>query len=127
MRLALACALGAGGAAEARGGRNPAEITVTELRARREADLVLLDGRVTNTGERHADHVVLVIQFLAPGRQIVSVREMPLVEGRFEAGEEADFSLETASQPRVVEVRVEAKDRGGREYKVIRPGPYRIE
>jgi hypothetical protein len=127
MPLALACALVMPSTGAAQERRRPAELTVNEFHARRDAGLVHIDAVLANTGERRAGSVIVVLQFLAPGRQTVSERESPLEEDSIEPGGEVPLSLETPFQPRVVEIRIAAKDRSGREIKVNRPGPYRIE
>lgn len=127
MRLALACALVMPWLGSAQERRRPAELTVKEFNARRDAGLVHIDALLANTGERRAGSVIVVLEFLAPGRQTVSERESPLDEDSIEPGDEVPLSLETPFQPRVVEIRITARDRSGRDIKVNRPGPYRIE
>lgn len=127
MRVALACALVMPWLLAAQERRRPAELTATEFRARRDGGLIHIDGLLTNTGGRRAERVILVLEFLAPGRQVVSERESALDEDPIEPGGEAVVTLETPFQARVVEIRLAARDRSGREIKVLRPGPYRIE
>ncbi len=121
--LALALAL----AAPAQERRRPAELTVVELKARHAADVIQIDGRVKNVGQRRAEGVTLIVHVLAPGKQPLETREAPLDEDNVEPGEDALFSFETPFPARAIEVRLEAKDASGRDLRLNRAGPYRIE
>ncbi len=105
----------------------PAEIEIVELTARRGEGRVSLDGRVKNTGERAAAGIVLLFDFMAPGRQVITTKRGDLEIETFEPGEEAEFHVYAPEPPRAVEIRVQVQDGSERDLKVIKPGPYAIE
>lgn len=105
----------------------PPEIEVVEIAAQRGEGRVSLDGRVRNSGERPASGVVLIFDFLAPGRQVITSKRGNLEVDKLAPGEEADFHVYVAEPARAVEVRVQAEESNGRELKVIRAGPHPIE
>jgi len=105
----------------------PTEIEVVEITARRGDGRVSLDGRVKNTGERAAVGMVLLFDFMAPGRQVITTKRGDLEIETLEPGEEAEFHVYAPEPPRAVEIRVQVRDGSERDLKVIKPGPYPIE
>ena len=105
----------------------PAEIEIVEITARRGEGRVSLDGRVKNTGERAAAGIVLLFDFMAPGRQVITTKRGNLEIETLEPGEEAEFHVYAPEPPRAVEIRVQVQDGSERDLKVIKPGPYAIE
>jgi hypothetical protein len=105
----------------------PTEIEVVEITARRGEGRVSLDGRVKNTGERAAVGIVLLFDFMAPGRQVITTKRGDLEIETLEPGEEAEFHVYAPEPPRAVEIRVQVRDGSQRDLKVIKPGPYPIE
>ena len=126
-RVALFCALFLPLLAPAQERRRPAELTVVEIDVRRNVDIIQIDGRLKNIGQRRAEDITLIVHFLAPGRSPLETREGSLDEETLEPGAESVFSFETSFQPRLVEIRLEAKDKSGRPIRLNRPGPYRID
>ncbi|MBI4876913.1 MAG: hypothetical protein HY822_19930 [Acidobacteria bacterium] len=100
---------------------------MVEILARRSEGRISLDGRVKNVGERAAAGVVLIFDFMAPGRLVILTRKGGLEADVLEPGQEAEFHAYVPETARVVEVRLQAEDEGGRELKVSRAGPYAIE
>ena len=105
----------------------PPEILVAEITAQRGEERISLDGKVKNTGERVASGVVLIFDFMAPGRQVITTKQGPLDAQELEPGQEAEFHVYVQAPPRAVEVRLQAVDSSGRELKVTRAGPHRIQ
>jgi hypothetical protein len=105
----------------------PAEIEIVDVTAQRGEGRVSLDGRVKNAGERPASGVVLIFDFLAPGRQVVTSKRGALEAERLGPGETAEFHAYVPAPPRAVEIRIQAEEGNGRELKVVKPGPYVIE
>lgn len=104
-----------------------AELVLVEIHARRNVNVVQLDGRVKNVGGKTAEGVTLVFHFLAPGGATMTTQRGPLQVEDLEPGEEAPFMLETAFPPRSVRIKVEAENRGKMEIKLQKGGPYPIE
>ncbi len=107
--------------------KKPAELVVVEIRARRNVDLIHIDGRVKNAGDKAAQGVTLIVHFLAPGGATISTLKGSLEVDNVEAGEEAQFALESPDPPRSVRIKIEAEDRAGRYVKLEKGGPYAIE
>jgi hypothetical protein len=105
----------------------PPEIQILEIAALRGEGRVSLDGRVRNSGERPAAGVILIFDFMAPGRQVITTKRGSLETEKLEPGEEAEFHVYVAEPARAVEIRVQAEDGSGRELKVARAGPHPIE
>lgn len=107
--------------------KKPAELVLLELHARRNVDMIHIDGRVKNVGGRAAQGVTMIIHFMAPGGATISTLKGPLEVADVEPGEEAQFLLEAPDPPRSVRVKVELEDSGGRVVKLSKPGPYAID
>ena len=105
----------------------PPEIEIARIVVRRDVDLITLDGRVRNTGERPGDGIVLLFHFFAPGRQPLTTRKGSLDDDSLEPGEECEFRFQVQSPARAVEITIDAHDGAQRDLKVIKPGPYRID
>jgi hypothetical protein len=129
-RVASLCVLAAllwPASATAQERRRPAELTVAEITAQRDGDVIQIDGRVENIGQRRAGRIKLIVHVLGPGRQPLETREGPLDQDDVEPGEDALFSLETPCPPRAIEIRLEARDSTGRIVTLRRAGPHPIQ
>ncbi len=104
----------------------PAEIEVVEIAAVRAEGRVSLDGLIRNSGERTANKVTLIFDFMAPGRQVITSKRGSLDAEKLEPGDEVEFHVYVPEPPRAVEISVQAEDGSGRELKVIRAGPHPI-
>ena len=107
--------------------KKPAEFALLGFHARRNVDMLQLDGRVRNIGGQRAEGVTMIIHFLAPGGITLATKTGPLETEDVEPGEEATFMFETPFPARTVKVRLEAEGRGEREIKMQKSGPYPIE
>ena len=105
----------------------PPEIEIVEIVVQRSEGRISLDGRVKNSGQRPAAGVVLIFDFMAPGRQVITSKRGSLETERLEPGEEAEFHVFAADPVRAVEIQVQAAEGSGRELKVIKAGPHPIE
>ena len=103
------------------------ELVLVEFHARRNVDVVQLDGRVKNIGGKTAEGVTLIFHFLAPGGATMTTQKGPLDTDDLGPNEEATFLLETQFPARSVRIRVEAVNRGEMEVKLQKGGPYAIE
>lgn len=105
----------------------PAEVEVLAASAHRTEGMIAVDGRVKNSGERAVDGVVLLFDFMAPGRQVITTQRGQLEAERLDPGQEAEFRVEMTDAVRAVAFRINAEDGGGRELTVRKGGPFVIE
>ena len=97
-------------------GRKPPDLEVLEVKARRTEGRVMLDGRVRNSGEKTLTGVVLIFDFLAPGKVPITTQKTTVDEENLEPGRDAVFRAEMVDPVRAVEcVLSAAEDQGGRD------------
>src|SRR5437867_1056180 len=126
LRVILALALAAGViAAEKK--KKPPDLEVVEASAHRGETKISIDGRVRNSGEKPLKKLMLIFDFMAPGRRVITTQKGPLDEELLERGAEAAFHMELNDPPRSVEFQINAADGSGRELRVAKPGPFPIE
>ncbi len=125
--LALASLLFGAGQKRNQPKLKPPEVVVLDASARRVDGRVALDGRLKNAGERPAQGLILLFDFMAPGRQVITTKRGPIDEELLAPGQEAEFHAHIVDPVRAVEFRIAAEDASGRDIKVQRPGPFPIE
>ncbi len=86
-----------------------------------------VDGRIRNSSEKPIKQLMLVFDFIAPGKLVITTQKAPIDEELLEPGKEAVFHMELNAPPRSVEFQINASDGSGRELRVARPGPFPIE
>jgi hypothetical protein len=105
----------------------PPEIEVLEASAHRGERKVSLEGRVRNTGEKPIKKLMLLFNFMAPGKQVITTQKGEIDEELLGKGQEASFHMELNDPPRSVEFSIDASDAGSRSLRVGNPGPFPIE
>ncbi|MSV28235.1 MAG: hypothetical protein EXQ52_05755 [Bryobacterales bacterium] len=105
----------------------PPDVEVLEASAHRSDGKITLVGRVRNSGVKPIQGLVLVFDFMAPGRQVVTTQRGGVDEEVLNVTEEASFHMQLNEPPRAVEFRVNAVDEAGRDLRVDKPGPFPIE
>jgi hypothetical protein len=109
-------------------GRKLPDIEVLEMKARRTEGRVTLDGRVRNGGEKTLAGVVLIFDFLAPGKVPITTQKTTVDEETLEPGREATFRAEMVDPVRAVEcVLSSAEDGGGRDLRLAKAMRANIE
>ena len=107
--------------------KKPPDVQIMEASAHRGESKVSLDGRLRNSGEKPIKALMLLFDFMAPGRQVVTTQKAPIDEELLEPGKEAAFHMELNAPPRSVEFQINAADGSGRELRVAGAGPFPIE
>ncbi len=107
--------------------KKPPDVEVVEASAHRGEIKVSVDGRIRNSGEKPIKQLMLVFDFMAPGRQVITTQKAPIDEELLDPGKEAVFHMELNAPPRSVEFQINASDGGGRELRVAKSGPFPIE
>jgi hypothetical protein len=105
----------------------PPEVEVVEATARRQERRVALDGRVRNSGERPIQGLVLLFDFMAPGRSVITTKRGSVEDGIVEPEQEVEFHVQLEDQPRAVHFRIGAEDGSSRDLKVVKGGPFPID
>ena len=105
----------------------PAEVQVLSASAHRMQGTIVLDGKVKNAGERPVEKLILLFDFMAAGRQVITTQKGPAESERLDPGQETEFRLEMNDAVRAVEFRIQAEDGDGRELTVRKNGPFPIE
>ena len=107
--------------------KKPPDVTILEATARRNVGLIALDGRVRNTGEKPIRGLILLFDFMAPGKQVISTEKGPVEDEELAPGKESSFHLETNAPPRSVQIQLNAVDHAGRDLRVANAGPFAID
>ncbi len=103
------------------------EISVVETIARRGQQLIALDARVRNTGDKPIEALILLFDFQAAGGAVISTQKTPVEEPVLAPGDEALVRVQLRDHVRAVRYRVQAVDEAGHDIKVLNAGPFVIE
>ena len=105
----------------------PPDLEIIKVDVRRTADGISIDGKVKNSGEKPLRGVVLLIDFLAPGKEVLATKNGPVEAEQMAPGDEADFRLAINDMNRAVHIRFNAEDKDKRDLRVENAGPFPIE
>ena len=105
----------------------PPDLQILKVDARRTDAGISIDGKVKNTGEKPQIGIVLLIDFLAPGKEVLTTKNGPVEADELAPGEESDFRLQINDQIRAVHIRFNAEDKDKRDLRVENAGPFTIE
>jgi len=103
------------------------DVTIVSVTAHRTEDLIAVDGRVRNTGEKALAGLVLYIDFLDSDRHVLTTLNGPPETQSLAPGEESEFRLQVKAPVRAVRVRFNSQDGQGKELTVGNAGPFSIE
>jgi hypothetical protein len=103
------------------------EIEVVEAKAHRGEDLVTIDAKVKNCGVRPIKGLVLIFDFLAPGKLVITTQKIEADEPALEPGADVMFHAQLTDPVRAVQFQIQAVDADARDLRVAKPGPYSIE
>jgi hypothetical protein len=105
----------------------PPDLEILTVAVHRTSEGISIDGRVKNSGLKPLAGLVLLIDFLAPGKEVVTTRNGPVEAEELAPGAEADFRLQINDQNRAVHIRFNAEDKDKRELRVANAGLFTIE
>ena len=126
LRVILVVALAVASAAADKK-KKPPDVEVMEASAHRGEVKVSVDGRVRNSSEKPIKQLMLVFDFMAPGKQVITTQKGAIDEELLAPRQEAVFHMELNAPPRSVEFQINASDGSGRELRVAKSGPFPIE
>jgi hypothetical protein len=107
--------------------RKPPDVEVLEATGRRSEGSVAIEGRVRNTGEKPIKGMILLFDFMASGRAVITTQKIALDDEILEQGKESVFRVQTNDPVRAVEFQINAVDGSGRDLRVAKAGPFAIE
>jgi len=125
--LVLLLAVAVSGADKRKKQPKPPDLQVMEATAQRTEDRIVLDGRIRNSGEKPVMGLVLLFDFLAPGRSVITTQKSSVEEETLEPGSDAVFRVQLNDPVRAVEFQLSAVDKDGRDLRVANAGPFPIE
>ncbi len=105
----------------------PPELTIVSVSVHRTNEGISIDGKVKNSGLKPLTGVVLLIDFLAPGKEVLTTKNGPVETDLMAPGDEAEFRLQINDQSRAVHIRFKAEDKDKRDLRVDNSGPFTIE
>jgi len=103
------------------------EVEILLAKAYRSESLVNVDARVRNCGVRPVRGLVVLFDFMAPGKFVITTQKMAAEQEILEPGEEVMLRGQLSDPVRAVQFRVQAVDQDDRDLRVAKPGPYPIE
>jgi hypothetical protein len=105
--------------------KRPSDLRVLDVKARRDGDLVVIDGRLRATGEKPIARLVLAFDFLDGGTVLVT-KKAGIDGDALKAGDEAPFHVETDCPAKASEFKVNAFKNASVELNVVNSGPFPI-
>lgn len=103
------------------------EVQVVETAGRRTDGIIALDGRVRNSSGKPIKRLILIFDFLAPGKKVISTQKYSVDEEELEPGAESVFRVKLVDHVRAVSYRLAAADEAGHDFRVGNAGPFFIE
>jgi len=107
--------------------KKPADVTMVETKAARDAGKISVDGRVKVTGEKPLRGLVIFFDFRSPEKEVVTAQKTVIDDATLEPGHEGVFHNEMVDAPRAVNYTIRAFDIHDKELRVANPGPYIVE
>jgi hypothetical protein len=124
--ILLAATLGAYQGKKAPQLRPPA-LEVNDMTAQRDQELLVIDCKLKNTGERPAEKLVVIVDVLDSDKRAITTQKGGSDPESIEPGEQADFNAQMRLPPRAVYVRLSFEDGAGRDIKSNKTGAVAIE
>jgi len=104
------------------------EVSVIQFTAHRSDDLVLVDGKFKNVGEKPIRRMIYVIDFLATdGKQVLTTQRAEIEDEVLEPGAEAEAHGQVRSPAGATSLTLRFEDAGGRALRTGTARPYPIE
>ena len=105
----------------------PPDLTMVQVTCLRSEGEIVIDGRVKNTGGKPLVNVDLLIDFMAPGKQVITTKRGPVESDMLAPQDEAEFHLRINDYVRAVQIQFNAEQRDKGDLRVEKMGPYAIE
>jgi hypothetical protein len=105
----------------------PAAIDVLTASAHRDQNLLAIDAKLKNIGERTTGQLVVLVDVLDSDKRAVTTQKGESEPESIEAGQEGEFHAQMQLPPRAVYIRLNFEDSEGRDIKATNAGPFTIE
>ena len=98
--------------------KKAADVEIVESAAHRTDGQITIDGKVRNSSEKPIKGLILLFDFMAPGKAVVTTQRGGIEEEVLAPGKEATFRVALTDPVRAVEYRYNATDEAGRDLRV---------
>jgi hypothetical protein len=105
----------------------PPDIHVVRISSVRQEGVITYEGAVKVTGERPITGLLLVFEFLATTKLLLSMQKIQMEPEIMRPGEEHSFHFQGRDVPRAVSFRLSAQDSAGRDLRLLGEGPYPLD
>jgi hypothetical protein len=104
------------------------EVSVIQFAANRSDDLILVDGKFKNVGEKPIRRMIYIIDFLATdGKQVLTTQRAEIEDEVLEPDTEAEVHGQVRSPAGATSLALRFEEAGGRALRTGKAGPYPIE
>jgi hypothetical protein len=103
------------------------ELEVVIAKAYRTEDLLNIDAKVKNCGVRPIRGLVVLFDFMAPGKLVITSQKIEAEQEVLDPNDEVTFHAQMSDPVRAVQFQLQAVDDDARDLRVAKPGPYPIE
>jgi hypothetical protein len=105
----------------------PPVLEILEISAHRDQELLAIDCKLKNTGERPAEDLVVIVDVLDSDKRAITTQKGASEPESIDPGEAGEFHAQMRLPPRAVYVRLSFEDGGGRDVKATNVGPFAID
>ncbi len=103
------------------------ELRLNDVALHRNADSVIIDGRLENTGDKTLKKLKYFIEFRDTDHKTISTRSGSVEPKNLEPGDDFDLQAQVPDTVRAVDVMFRFEDGSGRVVDAANPGPFIIE
>lgn len=105
----------------------PPEVELAECSVKRQADLIVLDGRVRNISEKPIKRLVIFFDFLSSEQKVLTTKRGEIDAEILAPGEDAEFHSQIEPPARATHYQINFEDGAGRNLRGLKVGPFPIE
>ena len=105
----------------------PPEIEVVECVVKRQADVIVLDGRIKNVTEKPIKRLTILFDFLSSEQKVLTTKRGEVEAEVLLPGEDAEFHSKIEPPARATHYQVGFEDGGGKILRGVNVGPFPIE
>ena len=103
------------------------DLRLNDVALHRDADSVMIDGRLENTGDKTLKKLKYFIEFRDTDRKTISTRSGSVEPKNLEPGDDFELRAKVPDSVRAVDVMFRFEDGSGRVVDAANPGPFIIE
>jgi hypothetical protein len=105
----------------------PPDVHVVRFSSVRQEGVITYEGIVKVTGERPVAGLLLIFEFFATTKMLLSIQKIEVEPALMQPGEERSLHLQGNDVPRAVSFRLSAQDGSGRDLRLSGEGPYPLD